>query len=273
MSEEQQAERVRVQVGDDGVAVVTLVRGEKHNALDLAMFEQIVGAAEQLRDAPGVRAVVLHGEGKSFCSGLDVVSMMQSGRLTAEQLVAREGADGLANLPQRAAFDWVQVAAPVIVAIHGNCFGGGLQIALGGDIRIAAPDARLSIMEVKWGLVPDMGMTQTLPRLMPIDRAKELTFTGRVVSGEEAASLGLVTRVAPDPLAAALELATEIAGKSPDATRRAKRLYEDTWTSSDRAAGLLLESELQAQVIGGANQIAAVTAGMSGEAPAFVDPS
>jgi enoyl-CoA hydratase/carnithine racemase len=108
---------------------------------------------------------------------------------------------------------------------------------------------------------------------MPIDRAKELTFTGRVVSGEEAAALGLVTRVAPDPLAAALELATEIAGKSPDATRRAKRLYEDTWTTSDRAAALLLESELQAQLIGGPNQIAAVTAGMSGEAPVFVDPS
>jgi enoyl-CoA hydratase/carnithine racemase len=272
MSEERQ-ERVRVQVGDDGVAVVTLVRGAKHNALDLAMFEQIVGAAEQLRDAPAVRAVVLHGEGKSFCSGLDVASMMSSGKLTADQLVAREGAEGLANLPQRAAFDWIQVAAPVIVAIHGNCFGGGLQIALGGDIRIAAPDARLSIMESRWGLVPDMGITQTLPRLMPIDRAKELTYTGRVVSGEEAAQLGLVTRTAPDPLAAALELATEIAGKSPDATRRSKRLYEDTWTSSDRASALLMESELQAQLIGGPNQIAAVTAGLSGEAPVFVDPS
>lgn len=264
---------MKVQVGDDGVAVVTLVRGEKHNALDLAMFEQIVGAAEQLREAPSVRAVVLHGEGKSFCSGLDVMSMMSSGRLTAEGLVEREGADGLANLPQRAAFDWIQVAAPVVVAIHGNCFGGGLQIALGGDVRIAAPDAKLSIMEMRWGLVPDMGITQTLPRLMPIDRAKELTYTGRVVSGEEAAQLGLVTRVADDPLAAALELATEIASKSPDAVRRAKRLYEDTWTSSDRAAGLLLESELQAQLIGQPNQIAAVTAGMTKQPPVFVDPS
>jgi enoyl-CoA hydratase/carnithine racemase len=270
MSDEQ---RVKVQVGDDGVAVVTLARGEKHNALDLAMFEQIVGAAEQLREAPSVRAVVLHGEGKSFCSGLDVMSMMSSGRLTAEGLVEREGADGLANLPQRAAFDWIQVAAPVVVAIHGNCFGGGLQIALGGDVRIAAPDAKLSIMEMRWGLVPDMGITQTLPRLLPIDRAKELTYTGRIVSGEEAAQLGLVTRVAEDPLAAALELATEIAGKSPDAVRRAKRLYEDTWQSGDRAAGLLLESELQAQLIGQPNQVAAVTAGMTKQPPVFVDPS
>jgi enoyl-CoA hydratase/carnithine racemase len=270
MSDEQ---RVRVQIGDDGVAVVTLARGEKHNALDLAMFEQIVGAAEQLRDAPSVRAVVLHGEGKSFCSGLDVVSMMSSGRLTADSLLEREGADGLANLPQRAAFDWIQVAAPVIVAIHGNCFGGGLQIALGGDIRIAAPDATLSIMEMRWGLVPDMGITQTLPRLMPIDRAKELTYTGRRVSGTEAEALGLVTRVADDPLSAALELATEIANKSPDAVRRAKRMYEDVWVSDDRAAGLLLESRLQAEIIGQPNQVAAVTAGMSGERPVFTDPA
>jgi enoyl-CoA hydratase/carnithine racemase len=270
MSDEQ---RVRVEVGGDGVAVVTLVRGAKHNALDLPMFEQIVGAAQQLRDAPSVRAVVLHGEGKSFCSGLDVVSMMGSGRLTADALMARDGADGLANLPQRAAFDWIQVPAPVIVAIHGNCFGGGLQIALGGDVRIAAPDARLSIMEMRWGLVPDMGITQTLPRLMPIDRAKELTYTGRVVSGEEAAALGLVTRVAGDPLAAALELAAEIAVKSPDAVRRAKRLYEDTWMSDDRAAALLLESELQGQLIGQPNQVAAVTAGMTNEPPVFADPS
>jgi enoyl-CoA hydratase/carnithine racemase len=265
--------RVRVQIGDDGVAVVTLARGEKHNALDLPMFEQLVGAAEQLRDAPSVRAVVLHGEGKSFCSGLDVVSMMSTGRLTADALLEREGADGLANLPQRAAFDWIQVAAPVIVAIHGNCFGGGLQIALGGDVRIAAPDATLSIMEMRWGLVPDMGITQTLPRLMPIDRAKELTYTGRRVSGTEAAALGLVTRVAADPLSAALELATEIAGRSPDAVRRAKRMYEDVWQSDDRAAALLLESRLQAEIIGQPNQVAAVTAGMSGEPPVFVDPS
>lgn len=270
MSDEQ---RVRVQIGDDGVAVVTLARGEKHNALDLPMFEQIVGAAEQLRDAPSVRAVVLHGEGKSFCSGLDVVSMVSTGRLTPDSLLEREGADQLANLPQRAAFDWIQVAAPVIVAIHGNCFGGGLQIALGGDIRIAAPDATLSIMEMRWGLVPDMGITQTLPRLMPIDRAKELTYTGRRVSGEEALALGLVTRVAPDPLSAALELATEIAGKSPDAVRRAKRMYEDVWQADDRASALLLESRLQAEIIGQPNQVAAVTAGMSGEPPVFVDPS
>ena len=137
-------------------------------------------------------------------------------------LLERDG-DRLANFAQRVGYDWSLVPAPVIAAIHGNCFGGGLQIALGADIRIAAPDAKLSIMEIKWGLVPDMGITQTLPRLVPIDVAKELTFSGRIVSGSDALALGLVTRNSDDPLASALALADEIAQKSPDAVRAAKR--------------------------------------------------
>jgi enoyl-CoA hydratase/carnithine racemase len=165
------------------------------------------------------------------------------------------------------------VRAPVVAAIHGNCFGGGLQIALGADIRIAAPDAKLSIMEIKWGLVPDMGITQTLPRLIAIDVAKELTFSGRIVSGSEALALGLVTRNSDDPLASALALADEIAQKSPDAVRAAKRLYDQTWVSDDVAAALIRESELQVGLIGAPNQIAAVVAGMSGEQPVFVDPA
>jgi enoyl-CoA hydratase/carnithine racemase len=181
--------------------------------------------------------------------------------------------DRLANFAQRVTYDWSLVPAPVIAAIHGNCFGGGLQIALGADIRIAAPDSKLSIMEIKWGLVPDMGITQTLPRLLPIDVAKELTFTGRIVSGSEAFELGLITRAADDPLAAALSLAEEIAQKSPDAVRAAKRLYDHTWVSDDAAAALVLESELQTGLIGKPNQIAAVVAGMSGERPVFVDPA
>jgi enoyl-CoA hydratase/carnithine racemase len=182
------------------------------------------------------------------------------------------GNDGPANLAQRVTYDWSLVSAPVIAAIHGNCFGGGLQIALGADIRIAAPDAKLSIMEIKWGLVPDMGITQTLPRLIPVDVAKELTFTGRILSGAEAAELGLVTRTADDPLSAARELACEIAGKSPDAVRAAKRLYDRTWVSNDAASALALESELQTGLIGTPNQLAAVVAGMSGEKPVFADP-
>lgn len=263
-------DRVQVKIGATGVATVTMVRADKHNALDQPMFEGLTNAAAQLAGDASVRAVVLHGEGKSFCSGLDIASFM-SGQGGTGVLLDRDG-DRVANFAQRVAYDWSLVPAPVIAAIHGNCFGGGLQIALGTDIRIASPDAKLSIMEVRWGLVPDMGITQTLPRLVPIDVAKELTFSGRIVSGSEALALGLVTRNSDDPLASALALAEEIAQKSPDAVRAAKRLYDETWASDDAAAGLKRESELQTGLIGKPNQVAAVVAGMSGEPPAFVDP-
>jgi enoyl-CoA hydratase/carnithine racemase len=230
-----------------------------------------MNAAQQLAGEVAVRAVVLHGEGKSFCSGLDVASFM-TGQGGTGVLLSRDD-NRLANFAQRVTYDWSLVPAPVIAAIHGNCFGGGLQIALGADIRIAAPDAKLCVMEIKWGLVPDMGITQTLPRLVPIDVAKELTYTGRIVSGSEGAALGLVTRNADDPLAAARELASEIAQKSPDAIRAAKRLYNETWASNDTAVALVRESQLQTELIGKPNQIAAVMAGMSGEKPAFVDPA
>jgi enoyl-CoA hydratase/carnithine racemase len=263
-------ERVRVRIGERGIATVTMVRSDKHNALDQAMFEGLMNAAEQVAGDKSVRAVILNGDGKSFCSGLDVASFM-AGRGGTNILLDRDD-DRVANMAQRVSYDWLLVPAPVIAAIHGNCFGGGLQIALGADIRIATPDAKLSIMEVKWGLVPDMGITQTLPRLVPIDVAKELTFTGRIVSGSDALALGLVTHTAEDPLAAAQALADEIAQKSPDAVRAAKRLYNQTWLSDDAASALRLESQLQTGLIGKPNQIAAVAAGMSGEPPAFTDP-
>jgi enoyl-CoA hydratase/carnithine racemase len=247
-----------------------MVRADKHNALDQPMFDALTLAAEQLAAEASVRAVVLHGEGKSFCSGLDVASFMGSSGGTGI-LLNREGGR-VANFAQRVTYDWSLVPAPVIAAIHGNCFGGGLQIALGADIRIAAPDASLSIMEIKWGLIPDMGITQTLPRLVPVDVAKELTYTGRRVSGSDAAALGLVTRTADDPLAAAIALAEEIAQKSPDAVQAAKRLYNQTWVSDDAGAALARESELQGRLVGKPNQIAAVMAGMSGESPVFTDP-
>jgi enoyl-CoA hydratase/carnithine racemase len=264
-------DRVRVRIGENGVATVTMVRADKHNALDKAMFEGLVDAAAQLVGDASVRAVVLHGEGKSFCSGLDVASFMAGSGGTGILLDRDE--KRVANFAQRVSYDWSLVEAPVIAAIHGNCFGGGLQIALGADIRIATPDARLSIMESKWGLVPDMGITQALPRLLPIDVAKELTFTGRIVNGTDGAAIGLVTRTADDPLAEAFALAEEITQKSPDAVRAAKRLYNETWMSNDPAAALALESELQTGLVGKPNQIAAVTAGMSGEKPVFADPA
>jgi enoyl-CoA hydratase/carnithine racemase len=264
-------QRVRFEVADH-VATVTLTRGDKHNALDGAMFLGILEAAERAATTPGVRVVVLHGEGKSFCSGLDVASFVSGdGPLSNEDLLRRDpGRSG--NLAQRVCTDWIDLPVPVIAAIHGNCFGGGLQIALGADVRIAAPDARLSVMEGKWGLVPDMGITRTLPRLVRIDVAKELTYTARILSGAEAAELGLVTRVADDPLAAARALAAEIAGRSPDAVRAAKRLYDTAW-HADADASLQLETELQLGLLGSPNQIEAVRAGFAKEPPAFADPA
>jgi enoyl-CoA hydratase/carnithine racemase len=260
--------RVRVVVADH-VAVVTLTRADKHNALDVAMFEQIIGAAERLAAEPGVRVVVLHGDGPSFCSGLDVVSIMAAGGGVAG-LTDRVHGD-VPNWFQRAAHDWLDLPVPVIAALHGNCFGGGLQIALGADIRIAAPHTRLSVMEVKWGLVPDMSITRTLPRLVSIDVAKELTYTGRIFDAVEAQRLGVVTRIADDPLTVAHSLAAEIAGRSPDAVRAAKRLFDESWTGAPQQT-LALEAELQLGLIGSPNQLAAVAAGFTKEPAEFVDP-
>lgn len=262
------AERVRVEITDH-VALVTLTRADKHNALDIPMFEGIVAAAERLASEPGVRAVVLHGDGPSFCSGLDVTSIMFSGQGVGA-LVQRLR-EGVPNWFQRAAYDWLALPVPVIAAVHGNCLGGGLQIALAADIRIAAPDARLSVMEVKWGLIPDMAITRTLPRLVGIDVAKELTYTGKVISGVQAGELGIVTRVSDEPLTDARRLASEIATRSPDAVRAAKRLFDSSWTGSPEET-LALEAELQLGLVGSPNQLAAVAAGLSRQPAEFVDP-
>ena len=262
-------ERVQIEIADH-VAEVRLVRADKHNALDGDSFMAIAAAAERLAKEPGVRAVVIHGEGPSFCSGIDV-GWLAGGQAEGfgEQAVIRDefGAD----LFQRVATAWIEVPVPVIAAIHGNCFGGGMQIALGADIRITTPDAKLSIREVHWGLVPDMGITATLPRLLPLDVAKELTYTGRIIDGAEATRLGLTTRVDPDPLSSARELAAEIAGRSPHAVRATKKLFESSWHSGGKAA-LELETELQFGLIGSPNQMAAVMAGVSKEPAEFTDP-
>jgi enoyl-CoA hydratase/carnithine racemase len=261
-------ERVRIEVADH-VAVVTLNRPDKHNALDVPMFEGILAATERLSAMPGVRAVVLHGEGPSFCSGLDIMAVMAAGG--GLEAITKPLRGEVPNWFQRAAFDWLALPMPVIAAVHGTCFGGGLQIALAADIRLARPDARMSVMEVRWGLVPDMSITRTLPRLTGADVAKELTYTGRVITGEEADRLGLVTRLSEDPLASARELASEIAQRSPDAVRSAKRLYDEAWTGAP-AQTLALEAELQSALIGSPNQLEAVRAGFAKEPAAFVDP-
>jgi enoyl-CoA hydratase/carnithine racemase len=262
-------ERVRITI-DDHVALVTLTRADKHNALDIPMFEGLVAAAERLATEPGVRAVVIHGDGPSFCSGLDVASVMASQSNGGGLIDPLKGETP--NFFQRAAYDWIRLPVPVIAALHGHCLGGGFQIALGADIRIAAPSTKLSVMEIKWGLIPDMSITRTLPRLVPIDVAKELTYTGRVFDASEALSLGVVTRVSDDPLADARSLASDIASRSPDAIRSAKRLFDEAWTGTP-AETLSLEASLQLELIGSPNQIAAVTAGFTKEPAQFVDPS
>jgi enoyl-CoA hydratase/carnithine racemase len=259
---------------DDGVAVVSLNRPDKLNALDAELMQDLVDAAARLRDDASVRAVVLHGEGRAFCAGLDFESfaaMLQPGGKLPFDAFGRVPGNP-ANLVQRTGYDWKRLSVPVIAALHGHVYGGGLQIALGADLRYAAPDTRMSVMEIKWGLIPDMSGSQTLRDLVSLDVAKELTWTGRVVEAEEAASLGLITRVVDDPLAAALDVARDIAGKSPHAIRAGKLLLNEAWHGTDNA-GLELEAELQKGLLGRPNQVEAVMANLQNRAPKFRDPS
>jgi enoyl-CoA hydratase/carnithine racemase len=265
--------RVTVTV-TDGVADVRLNRPAKRNALDLAMFAALVTTGEQLKTMPGVRAVVLSGEGQDFCAGLDF-SMFEAMRQGPEGLLAvadvpPPSAGPAQALAQRAVYVWAQQPVPVIAAIRGNALGGGLQIALGADIRIVSPDARLAVLEVAWGIIPDMTGTQLLPELVGRDVAKELTFTAATISGEEAARIGLATRADPDPLAAAFALAREIAGRSPHAVRAAKRLL-DLAGRTDLAAGLAREQEEIRALIGSPNQLESITARFEKRAPTFTD--
>jgi enoyl-CoA hydratase/carnithine racemase len=248
------------------VAVVTLTRPEKRNALDPAAFDALDAAARELSADRELRAVVLTGAGKCFCAGIDLMSF-SAGEAVIRKLLARRG-DEAANLAQRVGWGWRECPVPVIAALHGEVFGGGLQVALGADLRIAHPNARLSVMEVRWGLIPDMSGSQTLRGLVRRDVALELTWTGRIVPAKEALALGLVTRLAEDPLAEALALAETIAGQSPDAVRAAKQLFNRAWDCSEREA-LALEAELQMSILGRPNQMEAVRAGMSGVSPNF----
>jgi enoyl-CoA hydratase/carnithine racemase len=267
------SDRVVIERLPGGVADVRLNRADKMNALDIPMFEALVAAGSELARDASVRAVVLSGEGRAFSAGLDFASfqgMAGAAGREGPNLLTRDGASP-ANFAQRAAWIWTEVPVPVIAAVHGVAYGGGLQIALGADIRLVASDARLSVMEIKWGLVPDMSGTQTLRRLVRLDVAKELTFSGRVVSGTEAVALGLATRVADPPRDAALALAAEIAGKSPDAIRSGKRLLDASGVLPIEE-GLQLEEQLQRGLIGRPNQIEAVRANMEKRAPQFRDP-
>lgn len=251
---------------EDHIARVTLTRGDKMNALDDAMFEAIVNAGEEVA-ASDARAVVLSGDGKSFCAGLDLASFAKMGQVDpTEWLMGRTHGD--TNLLQEMALVWRRVPVPVIAALQGAVYGGGLQLALGADIRIAGPDAKLSLMEMKWGLVPDLGGMVLLPHLVRSDVLRQLTFTARPVGVDQAERWGLVTSQSDDPLAAAMDMAQDIAGKSPSAMRAAKRLIEVAETKG-RQEVLLSESRESAGLIGKPDQMEVIAAQMQGRKPNF----
>jgi len=267
-------DRVSISIAD-GIADVRLVRADKMNALDQAMFDALVAATERLSKEKAVRVVVLSGEGRAFCAGLDMgrFAAMQdkggNGVAGGESRDLSKRTHGYANFPQQAVWGWRQLPVPVIAAITGVAFGGGFQLALGADIRLMAPDARMSIMEIKWGLVPDMAGTPILASLVRDDILRELTYTGRIFSAQEALTYGLATRVVDDPRAAALEMAREIAAKNPHAIRANKRMMNNL--SVDPGPALLAESVEQQKLLGSPNQTEAVRANMEKRAPKFAE--
>ncbi|UGX91057.1 crotonase/enoyl-CoA hydratase family protein [Bradyrhizobium barranii subsp. barranii] len=267
-------ERVSISISE-GVADVRLVRADKMNALDQAMFEALVAATDRLSKEKGVRVVVLSGEGRAFCAGLDMGRFAAMKEKGGNGIPGGENRDltkrthGQANFPQQAVWGWRQLPVPVIAAVHGVAFGGGFQLSLGADMRFLSPDARMSVMEIKWGLVPDMAGTPILASLVRDDILRDLTYTGRIFSAQEAMNYGLATRICDDPRATALEVAREIAGKSPDAIRAAKRLLNNL--SVDPGPALLAESVEQQKLIGSANQTEAVRSNLEKRAARYVD--
>ncbi len=241
--------RIKLEIKDQ-IARVTLNRPGKRNALDMAMFKAIVSTLKTLKKDRSIRAVIVSGEGEDFCSGLDVKSMMKTASGPLKLLTKFN--PWSANMAQRVSADWQKIGAPVIMAIHGRCWGGGLHIALGGDIRIATADASLSIMEGRWGLIPDMAGLLALRTHCRIDVAKELTMTAQLIDGEAAQKAGLVTHVTDDPMAMAEALAAEICQQSPDSVAAVKKLYNNSWFSG-RGTVLMRETFYQLRVIFGKN--------------------
>jgi enoyl-CoA hydratase/carnithine racemase len=276
------SDRVTVSV-DAGVADVRLNRPEKRNALDGAMFTALAEAGERMKTEPGLRCVVLSGEGASFCAGLDFGSFQQMSDGDRTEGNSNEGdrpagnpasmAEGrITHLGQQVAWVWQEVPVPVIAAVHGHALGGGIQIALGADIRIVHPDAQLSVREVHWGLVPDMSGTLTLSRLVRPDVAKELTFTARMMSGSEALALGLATRLSETPREDALAMAAEIAARSPEAVRGAKALF-NRLLDEGAAEQFAEERRVIGGLIGRPNQVESITANFERRPPVFTDPA
>jgi enoyl-CoA hydratase/carnithine racemase len=258
-------DRVLLEVRDR-VAQVTLNRGDKYNGLDLPMLRGLVEVARRIEADRDVRAVILAGDGPAFCSGLDFASVGKNPRAF---VLAGLKLPGRLNLFQRACWAWRELPVPVIAVLHGHCFGGGMQLALAADFRFATPDCEFSIMEGKWGLIPDMSGSVTLRELVPIDVAKRLTMTAEVFDGRQALAYGLVTGVADDPLKEAEALAGELLARSPDAVALTKKLFQRTWTQRP-ARAFWTETVLQARLLRSANHRIARTANLAKEAPAYV---
>ena len=259
-------DQVKITSLGQGIINVVLSRPKKLNSLNTSMFESIAEAASILRNDrqlnKDLRVVIISGEGRAFCSGLDAKDVALSDlKSSLNALLKRPsgygGEEGIGNLAQDVSYLWRKLPVPVIAVLHGYCFGGGLQIALGADFRFSTPDCKVSIMESKWGLIPDMSASILLRELVRIDVAKELTMTGRIISGTEAEKLGLVTRCADDPYDESLKLAKEICVRSPDSVAASKELFQSTWMESDDATCLEIETELQLKLIGTWNQVAA----------------
>ena len=247
-------ERVKTEI-QGSLATVTLNRGDKHNGMDMAMLDAVRAAAARLRKEKRVRTVILRGDGPSFCAGLDFKSVFGSAKAAVSGFTALWSP--VRNKFQDWSMAWRDVPAPVIACVHGNCFGAGIQLALGADIRIATKDAKISVMESKWGLIPDMGGAALLRELVPVDVAKELAMTGRIISGAEAHALGLVSHLAENPVEAAHKLAAEFDTRSPDAVAAAKFLMQQAWSSGESGA-LAAERRWQRKLLGKRNQRIAV---------------
>ncbi len=249
----------------DKIAYVSLNRPEKHNGLDMQMFQELIATAKTIRKDRSIRAVIIDGQGPSFCAGLDFEAVSKTPTMIPKFFIKLPW--GKDNTFQRVAHIWRDLPVPVIAAVHGNCFGGGMQIILACDYRIATPDANLSILEMKWGLIPDMSAMATLSRLTRVDIAQELTMTGRFFSGLEGAEYGLISKVSDDPMADAQALAQDIVQKSPDAIAATKYLFKKTWKKDTRGA-LLWERITQLRLLGRKNQRIAMKNGLSkGKAP------
>ena len=250
---------------ENHIAHVRMARPEKMNAIDMAMFAGLVAAGEEIAQNSDVRAIVLSGDGRGFCAGIDVSVLGGIGG-TVQDITERTHAD--CNIFQRAVMIWRDLKVPVIAAVHGVAYGGGFQIALGADIRIIHPAAKLSVMEINWGICPDMGGTYLMGKLAREDVVRELTYTGRIFLGEEANILGFATHLSEDPLVAAMALANEIASKSPPAIAACKALINGSDANS-RSEQLLQEAQQQQALLKGAHHKEAVLAGMANQPANF----